>query len=221
MQMQIDIIIIHKGGITMKKLICTLMITTMLFGCSSADTENSSITEENKIETKESITETKDEEKMYVDEDTVIIYETQEEFRNSDFYNKIKNEGFTPYLLEFDEERYEFNNIRADKSWYDFYLYDIQTSKNVCISTIYNSGIKTMSELQETFGNEDDIVTTAEINGQTHDVLLSQRPYVDYVEYSLFYLLEEEYLISINVDNATSDEILEYFDDFELVADNG
>ncbi|MBE6856781.1 MAG: hypothetical protein E7500_05055 [Ruminococcus sp.] len=205
----------------MKKLICTLMITTMLFGCSSADTENSSITEENKIETKESITETKDEEKMYVDEDTVIIYETQEEFRNSDFYNKIKNEGFTPYLLEFDEERYEFNNIRADKSWYDFYLYDIQTSKNVCISTIYNSGIKTMSELQETFGNEDDIVTTAEINGQTHDVLLSQRPYVDYVEYSLFYLLEEEYLISINVDNATSDEILEYFDDFELVADNG
>ena len=205
----------------MKKLICTFMITTMLFGCSSADTENSSITEENKIETKESITETKDEEKMYVDEDTVIIYETQEEFRNSDFYNKIKNEGFTPYLLEFDEERYEFNNIRADKSWYDFYLYDIQTSKNVCISTIYNSGIEAMSELQETFGNEDDIVTTAEINGQTHDVLLSQRPYVDYVEYSLFYLLEEEYLISINVDNATSDEILEYFDDFELVADNG
>lgn len=204
----------------MKKLICTLMITSMLFGCSSADVDNGSVTEENKIETIENITETNDEVKMYVDEDTVIVYETLEEFRNSEFYSKMKAEGHTPYLLEFDEERYEFKNIRADNSGYDFYLYDNQTSKNVCISTIYNSGIETMSELQNTFGNVDDIITTAERNEQHYDVLLSKIPYVEYEEYSLLYLHADEYMVSINVDNATSDEILEYFDDFELVAES-
>lgn len=257
----------------MKKLICIFMITTMLFGCSSADTEKSSVQEETTIATEAttsieeidwlSMSETEISDKIdsmtdaeleivggditgdemwhirealseeqrdrlapyytFIDAEEVsdISYSTVNEFKGSTFCSTMKSDGYTPYLLEYDEERYSLVRLSSEKTWYTYNLYDNIEKKNISYTIMYDSYVEKIEDFAEySGGTSEDIITKAQRNGTEYDVYLSKTPYIEDTNYGLLYIPAEGCEACIYAYNSTSDEILEYFDDFELVAES-
>lgn len=209
----------------MKKLICMLMITSMLFGCGVVETENSPVIEETTLIVEpptiktERNAESDDGVVALIDEETSSKYGTIEAFKNSEFYNQIKTDGFTPYLLEYDEERYTFQKMNTDAKWYSYVLYDKVADKNITYTLKYDRYIDNIEDLSENNLSDRNFASTAERNGVTYEVYLSTSAYKETDNFFLHYVPVEGYIASMNAEQATSDEILEYFDDFELVAE--
>lgn len=193
----------------MKRLLYLIMITTLLCGCGSSK-NNSQLTAETTTKV-ESI----------ADVDTMRYYSSVSEFLSSEFYDGLSERGINIYTLSYDEERFEFNKINADANFYNYILYDKENEKQISFTVNYDVTMTSMSALRSIFNNDANIRTTAENSSGSHEVYLATSPYDDEVNYGLLYLPFEKYVVSIYAYNSTDTEILEYFDDFELVADNG
>lgn len=257
----------------MKKFLCTLMITTMLFGCSSADTEKSSVQEETTVATEAttsieeidwlSMSETEISDKIdsmtdaeleivggditgdemwhirealseeqrdrlapyytFIDaEEPETIFDTVDEFKASSDYQAIKSQAETLYLPEFDTERYSVTRIKPLDGSYEYRLHDNTEDINITLSVIYTTYIRDIKEIQEMLPYEKNVLTTAEAWGKTYDVYLITSKYSDNENYSLSYLPYEGYHVTISTGESymPTDRILEYFDDFELVAES-
>ncbi|MBQ8296781.1 MAG: hypothetical protein IJX77_03260 [Ruminococcus sp.] len=209
----------------MKKILCIIALQLLLCGCENTE---KTFTSENVESATVTTTEISPEEtEVFVDEDTSIIYETLDAFKSSDFYNTMKSEGYPPYLLEFDEERYDLGKIISNTSSYDYILYDNEAEVNIVYSIMYDTYIEEMSDLQAAFPYSDNILTTAECGGEIYDVYLITSPYnVDseknstFTDYDLAFLPDFRYEAYLTINGiTTTDEILSYFDDFVLVPD--
>ena len=196
----------------MKKLICALTLTVMLCGCGNS--ESTSVSEKNMVSDAVVV------EGCSGDEDRRITYDSLDEFRGSTFYRTMKESGYTPYMLQYDEERYTFERIVSDAKFYEYYLLDNIAEKVVCYEIQYDSYKVNVEQFGENAPTERNIKTTAERDGQVYDVYLSTSAYTDEVNYYLNYLPFEHYEVSFSVgNNSTADEILAYFNEFTLVPD--
>lgn len=198
----------------MKKLICALILTAMLCGCGNSESasisDESLVTENNVIQGCDG------------DEDISATYNTLRDFRVSTFYSNIIKSGCTPYVLEYDEERYTFEKIISNAGFYMFILNDNVTDKEIHCTITYDTYVKNISQLQEIFPYENNILTTAERDGEVYDVYLITSQYDEIENYSLSYLPYAGYEVSISAgDDSTADEILSYFNEFTLVPDEG
>ncbi len=191
----------------MKKLLCILMITSLLCGC-SGKTEESSVIE------KES-----SEEIICEELDTSVKFSTEDEFLESSFCKGLRALGSNIYRFEYDKERYSLSMIYADASFYEYHLYDSVEEVGVMIDILHDPTVSSMGEVQALFNNERSVMTKAEKAGIEYDVFLSTSQYGEGTDYSLIYMPFTNYRVSVhaNNNNTTQDEILEYFDDFELV----
>ena len=190
----------------MKKLLCLLMITSLLCGCTGKTYESSIITEESS------------EVIVCEDLDTSVRFVAEEEFLESVFCKDLRAMGSNIYSFQYDTERYSLSMISADASFYVYHLYDNVEEVGVRSEMLYDPTVSTMDEVQAIFGNEKSVMTKAEKDGIEYDVFLSTSQYGEETDYSLIYMPFANYRVSIHADNnQTIDEILEYFDDFELV----
>ena len=181
----------------MKKFLCLLMTTFMLFGCAE-------ITESSKADSVK-IAESHNE------INGVSSFESFDEFFSSDICAKMKEEGFTPRALNYDSEKYELMGIESDSHFYDITLKDIKTNELIIYTVTYDYNHNTSQNVQAE-GNVSTV--SAEKNGESYDLRIENQN-----GYSLSYDLNAGYKVTINRtdNNTTQDEILEYFDDFELV----
>ncbi len=190
----------------MKKLLCLLMITSLLCGCTGKTYESSIITEESS------------EVIVCEDLDTSVRFVAEEEFLESAFCKDLRAMGSNIYSFQYDTDRYSLSMISADASFYVYHLYDNVEEVGVRSEMLYDPTVSTMDEVQAIFGNEKSVMTKAEKDGIEYDVFLSTSQYGEETDYSLIYMPFANYRVSIHADNnQTTDEILEYFDDFELV----
>lgn len=210
-----------------KTLLISMIMSALLCGCGNAHKEpstNSNNSSEASISetSNQQKTEVPDDEEVHIDESDMEFFESLDEFKKTEFYNKMKEEGFTPYLLEYDEERYSFCSIVTARNYYEYILYDELNEKNVYCAVHYDTYMKDVSEFGVNAIAVDSIITTAERNGKKYDVYISSSILTDERNYLICYLPFDKYKSIISADGAeTPDEILEYFDDFELVPDNG
>lgn len=196
----------------MKKLIYALTLTVMLCGCGNS--ESTSVSEKNMVSDAVVV------EGCSGEEDRRITYDSLDEFRGSTFYRTMKESGYTPYMLQYDEERYTFERMVSDAGFYIFCLKDSLTDKAVQCTITYDTYVTEMSQLQEIFPYEKNILTTVERDGEVYDVYLVTSPYDEVENYSLSYLPYMGYEVSIRVgNNSSADEILAYFNEFTLVPD--
>lgn len=206
----------------MKKLIVLILTAMLLCGCAEGKSENS------KAEPVTFDAGSYEKEEDSIDSVTSMVYDSINAFKASEFISNMKSEGYTPYYLDYDQERYTFNSIIVDGSFYNYRLYDNVEKKGLDYTISYASTYETVDDLAKSANYYDkNIITTAQRNGVTYDVYLSTSPYnfvpdnpEPVLDYWLLYIPFPEYQASIFVDgDTTTDEILSYFDDFELVAE--
>jgi len=78
-----------------------------------------------------------------------------------------------------------------------------------------------MSELAVMYSGSLNERTTATNEDGTYDVYLSTSEYNEHENYILSYLPYDGYEVTIKAgDNSSKEDILSYFDDFKLIADN-
>ncbi len=180
-----------------------LALSFLLCGCSNA--ENS--TETNQLPSG-----------VHINVDSTIYYDTVSDFLDSDFCKAMQEEGFTTYLLSYDETRYEFSRMSSDAKFYVFHFLDTQTDSGISITIMYDSFYEEVSDFgvnaADTSG---DIITTAEKDGQTYDVYISKVPYTPEDQYNIGYIPFPDYNVYISSNRATPEEVLEDFQAFTLV----
>ncbi len=206
----------------MKKIAFILLLSTLICGCSEANKEEVSKGSESiqSIST-ESVDTTEEAVVVMVDEDTSVTYDSVDVFKCSSFYSNIKAEGRVPYLLEYDDERYTFKNIISDLGFYTYILYDNTEQRLVSYEIIYNTPVKNISEHAQMFSDSLNEITSATNEEGTYNVFLSSSKYNVQENYTLSYLPSDGYQVTLKVgDNSSKEDILSYFDDFKLIADN-
>ncbi len=196
----------------MKKTTLLLLTSLLLFGCTETKTESKPA--ESEDTTEESIV-------VMVDEDTSATYDTVEQFKGSTFYSNIKSEGRTPYLLEYDEEKYTFQKINSDLGFYKYVLLDNTNQKHVSYTITYDTPLKSMAELSSMYSDSINETTQATNSDGTFDVFVSTSKYNKQENYILSYLPYDGCEVTLVVgNNSSKEDILSYFDDFALIADN-
>lgn len=162
-------------------------------------------------------TEKTDAEIVCIDENNQINYSSVDAFLDSDFYLYITEEGYPPYLLEWDETKYEFSKMWSDSGFYTYVLREIETNKSIMYQITVDYYIEDFETLYEKSRNGTEIITTAEMGGKTYDIMLKTSSYDSIQNYHLTYLPEKRYRASLSVGTETTqEEILEYFNDFTL-----
>lgn len=150
--------------------------------------------------------------------DNTVYYTTVSEFLESDFCDTMKEKGFTPYLLSYDESRYEFSRMSSDADFYEFHLMDTETDSSIIITITYDSYFETAEDFAVNKTTTDgDIITTVEKDGQTYDVYISKMPYTPDTCYSIGYIPFPDYKLSLHSNRATPEAVLEDFQAFTLI----
>ncbi len=206
----------------MKKTAIIILSSFLLCGCGESENNKVSKTEITSLTTA-SVEEATEEETVIVmvDEDTSVTYDSVDVFKCSSFYSNIKAEGRVPYLLEYDDERYTFKNIISDLGFYTYILYDNTEQRLVSYEIIYNTPVKNISEHAQMFSDSLNEITSATNEEGTYNVFLSSSKYNVQENYTLSYLPSDGYQVTLKVgDNSSKEDILSYFDDFKLIADN-
>ncbi len=194
----------------MKRLTALLLTTAFLCGCGSTESKNESVSE---------VESTTVEINCYLEND-VKAYTSVEEFNNSTFYDNLKKQNINVYDIMYDSERYDLVQIVTDALFYEYQLFDNETQLMVDYTVNYDKTMGNMNELMSIFDGDRNILTTATNNIGTYEVYLVTPSFMEEEDYGLVYLPFENYVVSIYAgNNASSDEILSYFDDFELVAE--
>lgn len=192
-----------------KRILISLLALSMMAGCGEAEKsgDNTSAVSDN------------DTVDVWIDD--AKIYEKEADFLNSGYFSpgnaRIAESENDPIIVEWDEERYEFVQITSYPSCYYYYLREIE-SQNVVEICITPTDYKTIDDVYNAFGNSKSIITTAASHEQTFDIMVTTSEYHAEENYRISFLPMSGYRASISLSGgATKDEILEYFDDFELV----
>ncbi len=146
-------------------------------------------------------------------------YGSESKFFSSDFVGQMRDEGYTPYRLSYDTERFEFYRIQSDATFYEYRLKDKANGNDVTCTVAYH--VEYLKHPSDAFANADltdqDVVTTVEKDGASYEVYISKKPFVDYEAYNIVYLPFEGYKVSIYADASTPEEALAYIHEFDLV----
>lgn len=194
-----------------KRLLLSILTLCFLAGCGQTESQNSNI---------EQVQTTTDPEDEVICEliDEFETFSTETEFFNSAACERLKGSGIEIYKLQYDTERYSLSQINTNVSFYTYCMYDNVNNTAVNVEILFDPTISSVTELLTIFDNESGFVTTAEKDGVKYDIYLSSPRYNEELNYSMIYMPFANYSVSIHVKkNQTTDEILEYFDDFELV----
>ncbi len=153
-----------------------------------------------------------------VDLDTTVYYDSVSEFLDSEFCMNMKESGFAPYLLSYDESRYEFYGMRADGKFYDFQLKDTESGLSITCSVSYS---ETYHEIEDLYENTvhaiDPTITAVEKDGVTYDVAVHQVPFEPEIQYNITYIPMDGYTLYIGTDSPTPEEAIAYIHEFDLV----
>lgn len=192
----------------MKKFTIMLLAGMLLTGCSSDKDADSSSTAEDTTKAAETVT-----------------YRTLDEFTASEFCTKMKSDGWSTYIPEFDSERYSLTRIIAGETHYEYIFSDKQSGQTVNYTVTYNTGSETLEDKMKEFTGEDNILTAGEMGGTSYDVYLVTYPdNIDadtgeiLIDYNLSYMLAPkcEGYISVSGMSTEQDELQEYFSDIVL-----
>lgn len=180
----------------MKKLLCLLMLTTLLFGCADAEKKESSV-EEAVQETSECTEESEENEvSVIVDYDETVHFETEKRFLNA--YRHIKGDDAPPILkVEYDKEKYNFGKIILDVSHYTYVLGDNETDRSIFIEVASTPHHYSMSGFLLGLDGEENELKDVMLNGNEYEVCLWTGQYDTISNYHLSYMPEEEYMVTI------------------------
>ena len=198
----------------MKK-ICVLLAAIVCCGCSSASNSISS-----NDETVTTIENTILDE--YVDA-AVQEYNlaTMEELIDSPIYDDVVKNDCVLLYPKVDDSKYTLYDIEANElgGWYAFYFIENETGKSIIYDISYGTKISDIEEFSSNHGANKTIMATAESGGNTYEVCLTTTTFDQQENYVINFIPEDNYFISLRAGNAsTTDEILQYFPEFELVA---
>lgn len=193
-----------------KRLLISILTLCFLAGCGQTESQNSNI---------EQVQTTDPEDEVICDLiDEFETFSTEAEFHNSAAYERLKGSGIEIYQLQYDTERYSLSQINTNVCFYTYCMYDNINNTAVNIEILFDPTISSVTELLTIFDNESGVIRTAEKDGTEYDIYLSSPRYNEELNYSMIYTPFENYRVSIHAKKKqTTDEILEYFDDFELV----
>ena len=215
----------------MKKIIYALTAVLLLCGCTPTDS-GSSVSEEmsqTTVTTAAAVDETSQTTAevttldVYIDEesDDSMDFASIDEFIKSDKYEEIIYKGYRMYYPEYDESKYTLSGISTvgRGNFYSFIYNENSSEEYIRITVKYNCSYETPEEYGNNMRVKNGMATTAESGGKTYDVYLVTSTIDTVDNYSLIYIPEERYIVTLNAGNAsTTDEILQYFSEFELVA---
>ena len=209
----------------MKKRIYVLALTMLLCGCGAnrTDLKERETTALNPTIASVETTDTQETTANYiceVDLNRSVEYGSFEGFLRSDFCKEMRENGYTPYAISYDEERYELKGVRSDPGFYVMGFRDKYNpdGKGVSCTILYNAPEKTASELSRNkWDTSGDSIVTVEKDGVNYDVYVSKAILVDYDEYSIVYIPFEGYTLSIRASASTPEEALAYIHEFDLV----
>ncbi len=153
--------------------------------------------------------------------DDMIDYASEAEFFSSDFCKWLQDEGFTPYVLEYDKERFEFWEISSDANFYKYVFLDKATNRNVVcnIDFFTNSDVTVDYFFTNKSDHEkaEDVITTFVKDGKTYDVYASKSYYAAGSKFSALYLPFENSSFYVSAEASTSEEAINYLQCFDLV----
>ncbi len=198
----------------MKKYLSIVMFCVLLTGCGAA--EETLVKKEMNMQSAASDSE--QDKIVCALPETTIYYDSEAAFLASDFCAEMQQKGYTPYLLSYDEERYEFCQMWSDASFYVYSLIDKTEDEGVTYTISYETYERTATELNQNKADKSgDSIVTVEKDGMSYDVYISKSPYIDYDRYSIQYLPFMEYKVSIHAGATTPEAALAYIHEFDLV----
>ncbi len=154
-----------------------------------------------------------------VDLDTTVYYDSVSEFLDSEFCENMKESGFAPYLLSYDESRYELRRMRSDGKFYDFQLKDTVNDLSITCSIKYSGTYHEIEDLYEnTVQAIEPTITAVDKDGVTYDVAVQQVPFDPEIKYNITYIPMDGYTLYIGTDSPTPEEAIAYIHEFDLVA---
>ncbi len=195
----------------MKKLLCLLMLTTLLLGCTDAERKESSVEEATQVTTE------KYEISLIEDESCQSIrYETEEHFLN-DYRNVMGEEMPSPLMIEYDEEKYDFVKAILDGYHYTYILGEKDSGKRVNIRIIPDPIANNITEYSENLDAHGEELRNIVINGKEHEVYLWIGKYDEKPDYNLSYMPIERNLVTVsvigNMNGTTKDEVISCTED--------
>ncbi len=152
----------------------------------------------------------------------VAYYDMVSAFLASSFCGKMREEGFTTYLLAYDDERFELMGMWSDANFYVYNLWDTVTNESLHCTISYNTYMTEIGQMDDNLRVPiDQVFTTAEKDGVTYDVYVASGAFEETPCYSVSYLPMEKYALSIRTSESTPEEALNYFHAFNLVPMEG
>ncbi|MBQ7003523.1 MAG: hypothetical protein IJN57_06105 [Oscillospiraceae bacterium] len=205
----------------MKKRIYVLALIMLLCGCGSQqvppeETVLTTTQPEKIVETQDTET-TPLETVLEVDLNTTTKYGDFEGFLKSDFCKEMRENGYAPYAISYDEERYELKGVTADGCFYSMGFRNKQGGKGVYCAISFGS-YETVDDLTaNVWDTSGDSFATVDKNGVSYDVYIAKTPYIDYDVYAISYIPFSGYKMYIHADASTPEEALAYIHEFDLV----
>ncbi len=126
----------------MRKLTAILLTAMLLCGCAEGKSENS------KAEPVTFDAASYEKEEDIICESYYVRYEDYEEFINSTYSRKYFEEGFIPYKIIFDEEKYTLTLIQGERDYYTYSVTNNETGVTFQCQ-INNSKMETEEELAQ------------------------------------------------------------------------
>lgn len=195
----------------MKKLTALLLAGAFLCGCSEAET-----TESRPEPTTFDIDSFEPGEDIACYES--IFYDTEEEFKSSEFCSETMKAGWEIYLPVYEEEKYALESISSDIGFYHYTLYDKEDGELVEYSFYLNGAEPDFEYYRENQVYDFQCVTTAESGGVTYDVLVHATDYNNTLNHAIeYYPFDGYYCVFWSGANASMEEAIEAFGDFTLI----
>lgn len=203
----------------MKKLLCVLMLATLLFGCTDTEMKESSVEEavQNTAEHTE-VTE-ENEVSAIVEPDETVHFETEERFLNA--YRHIRGDDAPPILkVNYDDEKYNFGKIILDVSHYTYVLGNNETDRSISIEVVPHPHHASLSGFLLGLDGEGNELKDIMLNENEYEVCLWKGQYDTISNYHISYIPEEEYMVTIwmsgNPEGTTKEEITALAEDFSF-----
>lgn len=205
----------------MKKYLSLLLCTLALTSCGKAvaDDEKADVAETTVVILPEETTNVREDEAISCDIIDTTFYNSIEELKEAystpQAYRADGEETVFPYTFSYDESIYDIYTIYTTRSGsHSYVLINKENGKNVEIGIDYTSYLTGVDEYIETYPNAEPY--TIETEKESFNVALLKTPYIPEENYGILYIPKEHFEVTIYADYSTKEEIIEYFDDFEI-----
>lgn len=205
----------------MKKYLSLLMCILALVSCGKnvADEEKANVAETTVVISPKETTNVREDEVISCDIIDTTFYNSIEELKEAysaaQGYSADEKDVDFPYALAYDENKYEPDKIYAEPNNYHHYSFkDKETGKYVTIGISYATYLTGIEQYFEENPNAEPY--TIETEKESFNVALLKTPYIPEENYGVLYIPKEHFEVTIYADYSTKEEIIEYFDDFEI-----